>query len=139
MSVKIRLKRMGKRNTPFYRLVVVDSRWRRDGKTIANIGWYDPVKQPAQMSFKEVEIYKWLEKGVELSDTARNLLKKQGFIQKFRSGAYKEILENSDKPAVVEAAPVEAVAEPVVEEAPVPEAPAPEVAVEEKPAETDSE
>ena len=92
MSVKIRLKRMGKRNLPFYRLVVMDSRWRRDGKAIANIGWYDPVKKPAQMSFQEAEIYKWLEKGAQLSETARSLLKKQGILDRFKSGEYKEIL-----------------------------------------------
>lgn len=97
MSLKIRMKRLGKRNTPFYRLVVVDTRWRRDGKTIADIGWYDPVKKPAQVSLKEVEIYQWLEKGAQMSDTARSLLKKQGIVERFRNGAYKELVANSQK------------------------------------------
>lgn len=114
MSVKIRLKRMGKRNVPFFRLVVMDSRWRRDGKTIANIGWYDPVKEPAQMSLKEAEIYKWLEQGAQLSETARSLLKKQGILDRFKSGAYKESLAaqadaaSGGAPPAPEAAPAPA-------------------------------
>ncbi len=98
MSVKIRLKRMGKRNVPFFRLVVMDSRWRRDGKTIANIGWYDPVKEPAQMSLKEAEIYKWLEQGAQLSETARSLLKKQGILERFKSGEYKTLITSQPAP-----------------------------------------
>lgn len=94
MAVKIRLKRLGKKNTPFYRLVVVDSRWKRDGKTIADIGWYDPVKNPAKMNLNETEIYRWLENGAQLSETARSLLKKQGIIERFRSGAYKEATDS---------------------------------------------
>ena len=90
MAVKIRLKRMGKKAVPFYRLVVVDSRWRRDGKSIADVGWYDPCKQPAQKSFKEEEIYKWLESGAQLSETVKSMLKKEGILTKFKSGAYKK-------------------------------------------------
>ncbi len=116
MSVKIRMKRLGKKNNPFYRLVVVDSRWRRDGKTIADIGWYDPVKKPAQMSFKEIEIYKWLENGAQLSETARSLLKKQGIMDRYRTGAYKEILASAEKTIDVPETPV--VEETKVEEKP---------------------
>jgi len=90
MALKIRLKRLGKKNLPFYRLVVVDSHWRRDGKTISDVGWYDPVKQPAQMSLKEEEIIQWLQKGVQLSETVRSMLKKHGILEKFQSGAYKD-------------------------------------------------
>ncbi|MBI1388646.1 MAG: 30S ribosomal protein S16 [bacterium] len=94
MALKMRLKRMGKKNLPFYRLVVVDSRWRRDGKTIADVGWYDPVKQPAEMAFKEKEIYHWLSNGVKPTETALSLLKKQGIWAKFKSGQYKEITDD---------------------------------------------
>ncbi|MBN2327890.1 MAG: 30S ribosomal protein S16 [Candidatus Omnitrophica bacterium] len=140
MAVKIRLKRLGKRNNPFYRLVVVDSRWRRDGKTISNIGWYDPVKQPAQLSLKEVEIYQWLEKGAQLSETARSLLKKQGIIERFRSGKYKEIVASGEAPTAsktltvgdsAEAAPAPVVEEPKVEEPKVEEPKVEEPKVEE--------
>ncbi|MGI6455766.1 MAG: 30S ribosomal protein S16 [bacterium] len=97
MAVKIRLKRMGKKNTPFYRLVVVDSHWRRDGKTIADVGWYDPVKQPAQTSFKEAEIYYWLHNGAQISDTARSLLKNAGIWERYRSGEYKKMLQTEEQ------------------------------------------
>ncbi|RJP35511.1 MAG: 30S ribosomal protein S16 [Candidatus Omnitrophota bacterium] len=111
MAIKIRLKRMGNRNRPFYRLVVQDSRWRRDGKTIEDIGWYDPVKQPVEKSFKEQRIYSWLEKGVQLTETVRSLLKNEGILEKFRTGSYKN-QESTDSP-------VTSAAEPAVK--PVPE------------------
>lgn len=98
MALKIRLKRMGNRNRPFYRLVVQDSTWKRDGKTIADVGWYDAIKQPAELSFKEKEIYKWLSEGVQLTETARSLLKRYGILEKFKSGEYKQILEQADAP-----------------------------------------
>ncbi|MBD3266070.1 30S ribosomal protein S16, partial [bacterium] len=78
MAVKIRLKRMGRKDRPFYRLVVVDSRWRRDGKTIEDIGWYDPVKKPATVSIKEARVYYWMDNGAQASETARSLLKQNG-------------------------------------------------------------
>ena len=95
MGLKIRLKRMGNRNRPFYRLVVQDSHWKRDGKTVADIGWYDPIKQPAQMKFKVDEIYHWLEKGALPSETARSLLKREGILDKFKSGEYKTASNDS--------------------------------------------
>lgn len=123
MSLKIRMKRMGKRNTPFYRLVVVDTRWKRDGKTISDIGWYDPVKKPAQVSLKEMEIYQWLEKGAQMSDTARSLLKKQGIVERFRNGAYKELLAKSATAVTAIEKPADAVssASPEVESSPASE------------------
>lgn len=98
MALKIRLKRMGNRNRPFYRLVVQDTSWKRDGKTVADVGWYDAIKQPAEISFKEKEIYKWLSEGAQLSETARSLLKRFGILEKFKSGDYKKILEQADAP-----------------------------------------
>ncbi len=94
MALKMRLKRMGKKNLPFYRLVVVDQRWRRDGKSIADVGWYDPVKQPVEMAFKEKEIYHWLENGVKPSQTVLSLLKQQGIWAKFKSDEYKKLSED---------------------------------------------
>ncbi len=123
---------MGNRNRPFYRLVVQDSHWRRDGKTIADIGWYDPVKNPAQHFFREKEIYSWLEKGVQLTETARSLLKNKGILSKFKTGAYKEEIEQplqepQPEPAVAEPKPepeaVAVAAETPAEETPIEEAP----------------
>lgn len=137
MALKIRLKRMGNRNRPFYRLVVQDSSWKRDGKTVADVGWYDAVKQPAELSFKEKEIYKWLSEGVQMTETARALLKRHGILGKFKSGEYKQILENADTPdnMVVKLAGDEPKAKPEPAPAPEPEAPAAEAApAEETPA-----
>ena len=85
MAVKIRLKRMGNRNRPFYRLVVSDSRKRRDGASLDDLGWYDPVANPAKMSLKEDSILKWMGEGAQLSDTARSLIKRAGILAKFRA------------------------------------------------------
>ncbi len=84
MAVKIRLKRMGNRHRPFYRLVVADSRTRRDGEALEYLGWYDPVKDPAQMSFEEESIRKWIAQGAQLSETARSLLKRAGILGRQR-------------------------------------------------------
>ena len=104
MALKIRLKRMGNKNRPFFRLVVQDSRWPRDGKTIADIGWYDPIQEPAQMSFKEQEIYRWLEQGALLSETARSLLKRQGILEKYKSGSYKQTSSNEEENEIAQKA-----------------------------------
>ncbi len=84
MAVKIRLKRMGNRHRPFYRLVVADSRNRRDGAALEYLGWYDPVKEPAQMSFEEESIRKWMDQGAQMSETVRSLLKRAGILAKLR-------------------------------------------------------
>lgn len=76
--VKIRLKRMGAKKAPFYRIVVADSRTPRDGKNIAEIGYYDPTKNPADIKV-DVEVAKeWISKGAQPSDTVKALLKKAG-------------------------------------------------------------
>jgi small subunit ribosomal protein S16 len=141
MALKIRLKRMGNRNRPFYRLVVQDSSWKRDGKTVADVGWYDAVKQPAQLSFKEKEIYKWLSEGVQMTETARALLKRHGILGKFKSGEYKQVLENADAPdnMVVTLAGDEPKAKVVPAPAPVVEEPAAEAAPAEAVAEVSAE
>jgi len=120
MAVKIRLKRMGKKAVPFYRLVVVDSCWKRDGKTISDVGWYDPCKQPAQKSFKEKEIYKWLENGAQMSETVKSLLKKEGFLAKFRSGDYKNAPESEETEPVSETPESASETSEAVSEAPEP-------------------
>lgn len=90
MVVKIRMKRLGNRNRAFFRLVATDSRNRRDGGTIEDLGWYDPEKKPVneggldyQSSFKEDRILAWLHQGAQLSETARSLLKRIGLIDRF--------------------------------------------------------
>lgn len=80
MAVRIRLKRLGAKKAPFYRIVVADSRTSRNGKSIAEIGYYDPTKEPAVLKVDEEEAKKWLSTGAQPSDTAKALLKKAGVI-----------------------------------------------------------
>lgn len=83
MAVKIRLKRMGAKKAPYYRIVAADSRMPRDGRFIEQLGTYDPTKNPAVVTVKEEEVLKWLNEGAQVSDTVRNLLSKKGIMKKF--------------------------------------------------------
>ncbi|MGG3466644.1 30S ribosomal protein S16 [Neobacillus pocheonensis] len=85
MAVKIRLKRMGAKKTPFYRIVVADSRSPRDGRYIEIVGTYNPVAQPAQVEINEELALKWLQDGAKPSDTVRNLFSNQGIMEKFHN------------------------------------------------------
>jgi len=78
MTTKIRLKRMGAKKAPFYRVVVSDSRFPRDGRFIEEIGYYDPLKTPAIISINEEKANKWLADGAVPSDTVKSLFKKAG-------------------------------------------------------------
>ena len=83
MAVKIRLKRMGAKKAPFYRVVVADSRSPRDGKFIENIGTYNPLVTPAEIKINEELALNWLKKGAIPTDTVKNLLSKTGIMKKF--------------------------------------------------------
>ncbi len=83
MAVKIRLKRMGAKKSPYYRIVAADSRMPRDGRFIEQLGTYDPRKDPAIVTIKEEETLKWLNNGAQPSDTVRNLLSQKGIMKKF--------------------------------------------------------
>ena len=83
MSVKIRMKRMGSKLRPFYRLVVADSRSPRDGRFIEQVGYYNPISQPEEIHLEDDKIVEWLNKGAQPSDTVRNLLSKAGVMKKF--------------------------------------------------------
>ena len=83
MAVKIRLKRMGAKKSPFYRIVAADSRMPRDGRFIEQLGTYDPTKDPAVIIVKEEETLKWLNDGAQPSDTVKNLLQQKGIMKKF--------------------------------------------------------
>ena len=85
MAVKIRLKRMGAKKSPFYRIVVADSRSPRDGRYIEVVGTYNPVVEPAKVEINEELVLKWLQDGAKPSDTVRNLLSKQGIMEKFHN------------------------------------------------------
>ena len=76
MAVKIRLRRMGAKKNPFYRVVVADSRFPRDGRFIEEIGTYDPGKNPAEVKIDAEKAKKWIAYGAQPTDTVRALLKK---------------------------------------------------------------
>ncbi|AEF83515.1 30S ribosomal protein S16 [Leadbettera azotonutricia] len=80
MSASIRLKRFGTKKRPYYRIVVIDSRAPRDGKTIEEVGFYHPIEaEEKQISFDADKVRIWVDKGAMVSDTVRGLLNKKGF------------------------------------------------------------
>ncbi len=86
--VKIRLTRMGRRNRPFYRLVVVDSQKRRDGAYIDSLGFYDPIREPAQTNVDVEKAVQWIMKGAQPTETARSILSKFGVMKKVNELKY---------------------------------------------------
>ena len=83
MAVKLRLKRMGAKKQPFYRIVAADSRSPRDGRFIETVGTYNPLKNPAEINIDEEVALKWLKQGAMPTDTVRNILSKSGIMTKF--------------------------------------------------------
>ena len=76
MAVKIRLRRMGAKKAPFYRVVVADSRYPRDGRFIEEIGYYNPLEEPAVITIDTEKAEKWIANGAQPTDTVKALLKK---------------------------------------------------------------
>ena len=107
MAVRIRLKRMGKKKSPFYRVVVADIKSPRDGRFIENIGTYDPREEPAQITIEEDRALYWLGEGATPSDTVRSLLSKNGTMKKFAEGdeATPEATPEATTEATAEASP----------------------------------
>ncbi|OLB57813.1 MAG: 30S ribosomal protein S16 [Chloroflexi bacterium] len=83
MTVKIRLKRMGMKKTPSYRVVVADSRFPRDGRIIENLGWYNPLVEPSIIKIDEEKTLGWLKNGAQPSDSVAQLLKRTGLLERF--------------------------------------------------------
>jgi len=163
LSVKLRFKRLGRRNRPFYRLVAIDHRKRRDGREIERLGWYNPSSVDVSFKMNEDRLVYWLDKGAIPSMTVKNLLGKVGFNHKYhlikegksseviekemqeflerqegreeRKAEKKKIKKQKAKAPAEEAATEEAPAE----EAATEEAPAEEAATEEAPAEEAAE
>lgn len=80
MAVKIRLRRMGAKKAPFYRIVVADSRYPRDGRFIEEIGFYDPTKEPSVVKVDAEKAKEWIANGAQPTDTVKKLLKDNGAI-----------------------------------------------------------
>ena len=81
MSVKIRLRRMGEKKAPFYRIVVADSRYPRDGSFIEEVGYYDPTKEPSVIKVDAEKVEKWIASGAQPTDTVKALLKIEGVLK----------------------------------------------------------
>jgi len=88
MSVKIRMRRMGSKRKPFYRIVVADSRMPRDGRFIEEVGYYNTLTNPDEVKLEEDKIFEWLEKGAQPSDTVRSLLSKAGLMTRYHDAKY---------------------------------------------------
>lgn len=80
MAVKIRLRRMGAKKAPFYRIVVADSRFPRNGRFIEELGYYDPTQEPNVVKIDSEKVQKWLDNGAQPTDTVRAILKKEEII-----------------------------------------------------------
>ena len=80
MAVKIRLRRMGAKKAPFYRIVVADERYPRDGRFIEEIGYYDPTKEPTVVNLDADMAKTWLKNGAQPTDTVKVILKKEGVL-----------------------------------------------------------
>ncbi|WP_454932513.1 30S ribosomal protein S16 [Actinomyces oricola] len=114
MAVKIRLKRMGKKFAPFYRVVVLDSRKRRDGRVIEEIGLYDPMQEPSLIRINSERAQYWLGVGAQPTDAVFKLLKITGDYQKFKGlpGAEGRLkVKDADAATVAKAAAVKAAAD----------------------------
>ena len=81
MSVKIRLRRMGAKKAPFYRIVVADSRYPRDGRFIEEVGFYDPTKEPSVIKVDAEKVEKWIASGAQPTETVKALLKVEGILK----------------------------------------------------------
>ena len=83
MAVKLRLKRMGSKQKPFYRIVAADSRFPRDGRFIEAVGTYDPIKGADKVTIDEEKALNWLKNGAQPTDTVRNILSNAGIMTKY--------------------------------------------------------
>ena len=163
MATKIRLKRIGRRNRPFYRLIIIDSRKRRDGLAIEQVGWYDPLKKDKDSNFslKEDRIIAWLQLGAQVTDPVNKLMKRSGLAYRWHlmsqglspediekavakwkeerlevlKNRKKAKLKKKEKISAEKAAAKAPAEEPVAEESPAEEAPAEEAPAEEPVAE----
>ena len=81
MAVKIRLRRMGAKKAPFYRVIVADEKSPRDGKFIDEIGYYNPLTNPAEVKIDADKAQKWIENGAQPTETVKSLLKKSGIVK----------------------------------------------------------
>jgi small subunit ribosomal protein S16 len=97
MAVKLRLKRMGSKQKPFYRIVAADSRFPRDGRFIETVGTYDPTKKNADVTIDEEKALKWLNNGAQPTDTVRSILSNKGIMAKYAQSKVKKVEKKTTK------------------------------------------
>ena len=90
MAVKLRLKRMGSKQKPFYRIVAADARSRRDGRFIETVGTYNPLKNPTEIKVDEEKALTWLNNGAQPTDTVRSILTESGIMKKYADSKTKK-------------------------------------------------
>ena len=146
MAVRLRMTRMGRKKKPFYRIVAIDSRKRRDGAYLEKIGHYNPLTKPPEIVIDEEKALAWLQKGAQPSDTVRSFLSHKGILLKYdqmKKGASEEkIAEELEKLKLVRdeiAKKKEAAEKAAKKEAPVEEPVAEEPVTEETPEEQPTE
>ncbi len=115
MAVKLRLKRMGAKRRPFYRIVAADSRSPRDGRFIEAVGTYNPILKENQVSLDEEKVLKWLNSGAQPTDTVKSILVKEKVLVKYMATKTKKVTTKAvkvtaetEKPVVKKAAPKKA-------------------------------
>ncbi len=86
--VRLRLKKMGAKKRPFYRIVAIDQKAKRDGRAIEELGYYDVIKQPAEIKLDKEKALEWLKKGAQPTDTVKNILSKEGVMKDFHDYKY---------------------------------------------------
>ena len=120
MATKIRLTRMGDKKTPFYRVVVADSRCARNGSYIENLGTYNPMVNPAEIKLNKERVEYWLKTGARMSETAKELLVKSGIVEKkaYRAPKPKQMPPQKKEVKAEEVAQEEAPAEAAADEQP---------------------
>ena len=96
MALTIRLRRLGAKKRPFYRIVAIDSRKAREGRFIDILGWYNPIEKPAKVKFDENKIFKYLDYGPNVSQTVTSLFKQTGLLSK-----YQKLKKGEDVSAIV--------------------------------------
>ena len=97
MAVKMRLKRMGAKKRPFYRIVVADSRFPRDGRFIEEVGYYNPIENPAVVKVDKELAMKWLNNGATPTDTVRDILSKEGILKEFHETKMSKKTKKNEK------------------------------------------
>lgn len=104
--IRVRLKRMGAKARPFYRIVVMPETMQRDGRAVDEIGTYDPLRDPYEVNINKEKTLDWLKSGASASDTVVQILKREGIWEEFESGKTKKAKKKPNKPRVKRVKPV---------------------------------